>query len=139
MQWVRVVPVAIRPRSPSERRALAIASDEHPDHERAKRIAVAVGIGLALLLVLSQLLGCATPGGRIAAGVADVTAQTWLAARGVPCLDAAPAPKVEASRSPTVAEVLAVLAWAADLQRQAAVIQKAASEELAAKASASAP
>lgn len=90
-----------------------------------------ISIALALLLV-----GCATPGGQIAARAADLTAQTWLAARGVPCLDTPPAPVVSVERAPTVAEVLAVLAWAAEIQRQAAAVQRAGSEELAAQASA---
>lgn len=89
---------------------------------------LALSITLALLLV-----GCATPGGQIAARTADLTAQTWLAARGVPCLDTPPAPVVSVERAPTVAEVLAVLAWAAEIQRQAAAVQRAGSEELAAQ------
>lgn len=134
LQWVRVIPVAIRTRSAAERRALAIASDENPDHLRATKIATLAAFGCVLLLVLGQLLGCATPGGIVAAKAADLTAQTWLAARGVPCLDAPPAPAVEASRPPTVAEILAVLAWAAELQMRAAAVQRAGSEELAAQA-----
>ena len=134
LQWVRVIPVAVKPRSANERRALALASDENPDHVRATKVATLAALGCVLLLVLGQLLGCATPAGRLAAGAADITAQTWLAARGVPCLDAPPAPAVEASRPPTVAEVIAVLAWAAELQRQAAAVQRAGSEELAAQA-----
>ncbi len=127
-------PFLMVPRSPWERRALAIASGRHPDHVRATKVATLAALGCVLLLVLGQLLGCATPGGIVAAKAADLTAQTWLAARGVPCLDTPPAPVVEATRAPTVAEVLAVLAWAAELQRQAAAVQRAGSEELAAQA-----
>jgi hypothetical protein len=134
VERVTVIPVAIRPRSKGERRALAIASDENPDHRRATKIATLAALGCVLLLVLGQLLGCATPAGRLAAGAADITAQTWLAARGVPCLDTPPAPAVEATRPPTVAEVLAVLAWAAEVQARAAAIQRAGSEELAERA-----
>ena len=76
LQWVRVIPVAVKPRSAAERRALALASDENPDHVRATKIATLAALGCVLLLVVSQLLGCATPAGRLAAGAADITAQT---------------------------------------------------------------
>lgn len=89
---------------------------------------------VAVVVFALTLTGCAAPWAQTAAGVTDVAAQTWLAARGVPCLDAPPAPKVATERPPTVGEVLAILAWAAELQRQAAAVQRAGSEELAAQA-----
>ena len=94
---------------------------------------------LMLSIVLAGLLvGCATPGGQIAARAADLTAQTWLAARGVPCLDTPPAPVVSVERAPTVSEVLALVVWAAENKRQADAVQRAATEELAAQAAAAA-
>ena len=94
-------------------------------------------LALSVMLVLA-LVGCATPGGQIAARAADLTAQTWLAARGVPCLDTPPAPVVSVERAPTVGEVLALVVWAAEIKRQADAVQRAATEELAAQAAAAA-
>jgi hypothetical protein len=91
---------------------------------------------VAVVAFALTMAGCGAPWAQRAAVAGDVAAQTWLAARGVPCLDMPAAPPVATTRAPTVDEVVAVMAWAAELKRQADAVQRAGTEELAAKASA---
>lgn len=54
---LQINPISLRAKSASRRRALAIASNENPDHARAAKVATLAALGCVLLLVLSQLLG----------------------------------------------------------------------------------
>lgn len=133
---LQVHPIRLRAKSPAHVRALAIASDENPDHVRATRMATLAALGCVLLLVASQLLGCAPTWGDAvtAAGQVGKAVACAVCSASVP-----PVPVVDPVK-PSVGEAARLLAWTAamiDLLQR--VVQRGAFEAALASPTAAAP